>query len=461
MKVNIKNILAGLGTCAIIVVSLIVGLSSFANYDLWQGDESGVIEYDGNLVADGDVASSPDDAKVCGYQKSYNGFSYSGFGIAFDNKNKNILVSELNTRKIMKVNDAGKSDYSSTGYAQGMVFDNNGNMYAVYPETNLNLLKKFDPSGKEINSWNKYKQGGNSITFYQPGYITYASSINKFYIAQISNSSTTTIGRFNLSGGPVMESIVGTNGPGYGNYSSIGGIASDIQGNLYVADTNANKIVKYPVSGSPSEWGGAGDADGKFNKPIGIAVGPDNLIYVVDSGNNRIQSFTSGGVFVTKFGQSGSGEFGDFKNPKNIAFDQDGNMYVMDGGNDRVQKFGKPCGIVNIVKNTQPQSDQEFDFWLGAPMNKDFKLKNKGTSSFAIMNQIMSPSFGENPTEGYNTSVSCTSSPNPLPKGDSVKILSKNSAQVHLNTGATVTCTFTNCKVGQVCSVSNKTPITE
>ena len=87
---------------------------------------------------------------------------------------------------------------------------------------------------------------------------------------------------------------------------------------------------------------------GAFSQPRGIATGPDGSIYVVDTGNNRIQKFDASGKFLAIIG-SGKGEGdGQFKplsdtaagtGAGGIAVDKDGNIYVADTWNHRVQKF--------------------------------------------------------------------------------------------------------------------------
>jgi hypothetical protein len=61
-------------------------------------------------------------------------------------------------------------------------------------------------------------------------------------------------------------------------------------------------------------------------------------VYVADSGNNRIQKFTSDGTLLTKWGEEG-GEDGQFYNPRGIAVDGSGEIYVADTWNGRIQKF--------------------------------------------------------------------------------------------------------------------------
>ena len=47
------------------------------------------------------------------------------------------------------------------------------------------------------------------------------------------------------------------------------------------------------------QWGAEGTGDGQFDCPQGVAVASDDSAYVADMINNRIQKFTSEGVFVS------------------------------------------------------------------------------------------------------------------------------------------------------------------
>lgn len=64
-------------------------------------------------------------------------------------------------------------------------------------------------------------------------------------------------------------------------------------------------------------------------------------VYVADTGNNRIQKFTSSGTFLSKWGTLGP-KNGQFSAPAGVAVDASGNPYVADTDNSRVQVFGYP-----------------------------------------------------------------------------------------------------------------------
>ena len=61
-------------------------------------------------------------------------------------------------------------------------------------------------------------------------------------------------------------------------------------------------------------------------------------MYVVDSANDWVQSFTISGNFLSKFGSRGSGA-GQFSTPQGMSIDSNDRVYISDSGNQRIQVF--------------------------------------------------------------------------------------------------------------------------
>ncbi len=102
------------------------------------------------------------------------------------------------------------------------------------------------------------------------------------------------------------------------------GVATDLLGNVYVADTKGNQVLVGPSSGTaltPLITG--------LSKPKGVAVDSVGNIYVADSGNNRILETTSTGTTIASLGTG-------LSNPSGVAVDAYGNIYVADTGNNRI-----------------------------------------------------------------------------------------------------------------------------
>ena len=75
--------------------------------------------------------------------------------------------------------------------------------------------------------------------------------------------------------------------------------------------------------------------------PFDVAVDGGGNVFVADTNNNRIQKFTNTGTFLTKWGSMGSGD-GQFSSPERVAVDGSGSVFVADTNNHRIQKFACP-----------------------------------------------------------------------------------------------------------------------
>ena len=139
---------------------------------------------------------------------------------------------------------------------------------------------------------------------------------------------------------------------------SIGGpydIAVDPNsGDVYVTDRNANRVQKFDSNGNfLLKWGSTGPNAGQFTGPTGIAVDSSGDVYVSESdGNHRIQKFDGNGGPLAMWGSQGpnGGQFGAFNSPTGIALDSSGNLFVVDTGNARIQKFS-PTGTFMLMRD--------------------------------------------------------------------------------------------------------------
>jgi DNA-binding beta-propeller fold protein YncE len=131
----------------------------------------------------------------------------------------------------------------------------------------------------------------------------------------------------------------GTAGGGAGEFNHPSAVAVDGGGEVYVADTYNNRVVKLTAGGAVlGEWGSAGTGDGRFRSPSGVAVDGGGVVYVLDGENNRVELFDANGRFLAKWGQRGPG-LGEFSKPVGLAVGCDGDVYVTDTLNNRVQRF--------------------------------------------------------------------------------------------------------------------------
>ena len=174
---------------------------------------------------------------------------------------------------------------------------------------------------------------------------------------------------------PPVTAFEGGHGSGKGQFDNPRGIAIDSAGNILVADTDNGRIEKFSQNGTfvtsigpfeaPNGIGidRAGNIyvaeigskhrvqkvgpDGTFigkwapglYGPRKIDIGPDDSVYVVDSGRNRIVKFSPNGQVLASWGSEGSGD-GQFRGLSSVAVDPINNkVYVTDSMNSRIQVF--------------------------------------------------------------------------------------------------------------------------
>jgi sugar lactone lactonase YvrE len=149
-----------------------------------------------------------------------------------------------------------------------------------------------------------------------------------------------------------------------------GGIALNANSNLFIADTGANKIRRVDaVTGIITTVAGTGTAgfggDGAvatsamLKGPQGIAV-VGQLIYVTDTGNNRIRMIDGSGNITTIAGNGAASSSGDggpavaagLNAPRGIAADTRGNLFFADNGSQRIRRIDAATGTIITVAGT-------------------------------------------------------------------------------------------------------------
>jgi DNA-binding beta-propeller fold protein YncE len=146
-----------------------------------------------------------------------------------------------------------------------------------------------------------------------------------------------------------------------------GGIALAPDGNIWVVEGGASRILIFSPDGVFLEpWGTPGPSDGEFNFVLeehgggygSIGFDREGNIYVLDSGNFRVQKFDRNRKFVTAWGREGTGD-GEFAGPVTMTVAKDGNVYVGDDVRGDIQKFDANGTLLDIV-GSRGEGDGQF-----------------------------------------------------------------------------------------------------
>lgn len=136
-----------------------------------------------------------------------------------------------------------------------------------------------------------------------------------------------------------------------GEFEAASGIALDEKRNLiYVVDAKKHQVNVYSLNDYSylRTIGKRGEKDGEFNFPTNIAIDREGRIYVVDTGNFRVQVFDSEGRFIKSIGKLGDTP-GSLARPKGIAIDSEGHIYVVDAAFQNFQIFDFDGNILLFV----------------------------------------------------------------------------------------------------------------
>jgi hypothetical protein len=117
------------------------------------------------------------------------------------------------------------------------------------------------------------------------------------------------------------------------------GVAVDAAGDIFIADTANNRVVKVPADGDALSTIGCG-----LKGPEGVAVDEAGDVFIADTYNNRVLKVpVDGGAQMTV--RTGLNQ------PHSVAGDRTGDVFIADTRNNRVAKV-LPGGAQSIVSVT-------------------------------------------------------------------------------------------------------------
>ncbi|MFW2340293.1 MAG: hypothetical protein ACN4GK_09610, partial [Acidimicrobiia bacterium] len=183
--------------------------------------------------------------------------------------------------------------------------------------------------------------------------------------------------------GELLRQFAGA-GDEIGELSGPTGIAVDADGFIYVGESGTSRVQKFSPEGDPiAVWGKFGVGRGEFGSAMGIGINEElGRVYVADHVNSRIHVYTTDGELLFMFPRGGDySQIGDEPDqmwlPIGVDLAADGTVYVVDTGNRRVQKFNPDGDIVEVLSSGPVVSPQvlsvedDGSYWLTGPNDLD------------------------------------------------------------------------------------------
>jgi sugar lactone lactonase YvrE len=249
-------------------------------------------------------------------------------GLRFDSSGNLLVVDSFNQRLrraasgVMKtiaggaIRDGSAATSAALVQPEAIAFDKSGNYYTA--DAAGNRIRKVSKTGKIStvagNGVSGYTGDGGkatAATLWYPLGVALDSSNNLFIADDFNN----VVRKVDATG---KISTFATNA----NFAGLGAMAVDRSNNLYLVDQVTCVVwlitpagVVSVVAGVPFQCGFNGDGiaatSAQLNTPIGVAVDRKGTVYVADSGNSRIRTFSVGGNINTVAGDGNCGFSGD------------------------------------------------------------------------------------------------------------------------------------------------------
>jgi DNA-binding CsgD family transcriptional regulator len=214
---------------------------------------------------------------------------------------------------------------------------------------------------------------GRSSDLVGPAAVTVAGDGTLYFIDGNRVRRLTADGDLRTVAGTGEAGFAGDGGPAQASQlSSPQGFAIDSQEVVYVADTGNNRVRKVDGNGTITTVAGTGapgySGDGglataaELNSPVGVVVGFGDTLVVSDSRNNRVRKVLADGTITTIAGSGEAGYSGDggpaieaiLNAPGGIVLDSENNLYIADSLNDRIRRVDI-AGVMTTIAGTGAQ----------------------------------------------------------------------------------------------------------
>lgn len=247
--------------------------------------------------------------------------------------NGNVYVADSgnNMVRVFDYNGNSKFNFGTKGslpgqmeYPDGIAISPSGEVFVG--EIGNQRIQVFSLDGKYLREFKTHRK-------YKPGVIVFDRT--DLYVADLTHQEIAVYGQNGK-----LKTAIGKPGSGDGELAFPSGIY--IRDNLiFVADSNNSRIQVFNRNGGyVKKIGDSSAGPDSTVLPVGIG-GYGNQIYVVDAFTHQVKVFGLDGKSKSTYGSIGT-TVGKFSFPEGLTVDAKGFLYVVDTGNNRVQVISLP-----------------------------------------------------------------------------------------------------------------------
>jgi sugar lactone lactonase YvrE len=257
--------------------------------------------------------------------------------------------------------DGGPATKARLDFPNAVAVDREGNLYIsdglnyrIRKVDKSGIITTFAGTGEEVYSGDGGPATSAKLT--EPDQMTFDDRGNLYFVDYTSVRKIDPSGTITTVAGTGQEGFSGDGGPATEAKFEANALALDRKGNMYIADTENNRIRKvdrdgiiHTVAGTGKE-GYSGDGgpatEAALNLPTGIAVDGEGNLFIACHHNSRIRKVDKDGTITTV---AGTGQMGFnrekgparkvmLNQPWDVYFDDDsGDLYIADSFNSRIR----------------------------------------------------------------------------------------------------------------------------
>lgn len=254
-----------------------------------------------------------------------------------------------------------RKEYTTRILPVSVAADNNGNIYIGDRLTNS--IIKYNEKGKYLYSFGKKKEIKDKGARVYPLIADMFINKNKIYLLDMNSG----ISIFDIDGN-IEKEILLKEGKLLGEVKKPQSIFVDDEENIYITDTENNRIQILGANGEPGrEFGYKGNMPGNFIFPKGITLDSKNII-IADTLNARVCVYDTDGFYEQDIEIEEKYSDLIFVVPEDIFYDRKmKKIYVVDNGSEQIKIFDENYEI-ELVFGEKGKKKNQFneikDIWV-------------------------------------------------------------------------------------------------